>query len=190
MQAKFRIQAVNARGDSAEYYKIHPAKRSGQTRKAGAGLVWLFSCRTQGSVSKRQDQGLEQMEAAVGSQDHTPEPHPSPRGETWRMKPSAKLSTQYLNPEAQAVARGCDCCSESPSYPNSLGRDLACARNGSVSRTFVHAHACEGAGVKTHRTDPLHFGFERHSIKASSKIENLLSRRALGDNTEWCPWDT
>lgn len=78
--------------------------------------------RTQGSVSKRQDQGLEQMEAAVGSQDHTPEPHPSPQGESWRMKPSAKLSTQYLNPEAQTVARGSDCCSEFPGYSSQFGK--------------------------------------------------------------------
>lgn len=34
-----------ARGDSAEGYKIHPANWSCQTKKAGAGLVWLFSCR-------------------------------------------------------------------------------------------------------------------------------------------------
>lgn len=45
IEVKVKIQAVNARRDSAEYYKIHPAKRSCQTKKAGAVLVWLLSCR-------------------------------------------------------------------------------------------------------------------------------------------------
>lgn len=33
---------------------------------------------TEGWEPKRQGQGLEQVEAGVGSQDHRPEPHPSP----------------------------------------------------------------------------------------------------------------
>lgn len=45
------------------------------------------------------------------------------------------------------------------------------ARNGAISQTFVHAHAYEETDVKTHRrTDTLHSGFERHSIKVSSKL--------------------
>lgn len=39
IKAKFRIQAVNERGDSAEYYKIHPAEWSCQRKKAGAVLL-------------------------------------------------------------------------------------------------------------------------------------------------------
>lgn len=59
--------------------------------------------RIEGSVSKRRGQGLEQIEAGVGA---------------LMGKPSAKPSTQYLNPKERTVARESDCFLESPSYPS------------------------------------------------------------------------